>query len=155
MSEVSRSGVDRRSQSQADINALVMSRSSTLSLYSDLASHRPYSATGTFPEELKRFCQALIDYTSCAHFQLYQHLDENKERRQAVMVVANEVYQAITKTTDLILVFNDRYGDDADVTAHMDHVEHDLSSLGEALADRIHNEDLIIDALLNERRQAS
>ena len=155
MSEVNRSGVERRSQSQSDINSLVMSRSDTLSLYADLASHRPYSLNGAFPEELRKFCQALIDYAASAHFQLYQHLDERKERRRAVMDVANEVYDAITRTTDLILTFNDRYGADADIEAHMAHVEHDLSTLGEALADRIQNEDMIIDAMLNERRRVS
>lgn len=155
MSEVNRSGVERRSQSQSDINSLVMSRSDTLSLYADLASHRPYTLSGPFPEELRKFCQALIDYAASAHFQLYQHLDEHKERRRAVMNVANEVYDAITRTTDLILTFNDRYGAEADLEAHMQHVEHDLSTLGEALADRIQNEDMIIDAMLNERRRAS
>lgn len=154
MSQEIRSGADRRSQSQSDVSALVLSRSGTLSLYADLASHRPYSENEKFSEELKKFCQALIDYTASAHFQLYQHLDENKERRRPVMNVANEVYSAIAKTTDLILTFNDRYGEDADISSHMEHVEHDLSILGEALADRILNEDMIIDAMLCEHRVA-
>jgi len=151
MSQANHSGADRRSQSQTDVSALVLARSQTLSLYADLASHRPYAENGPFPEELKKFCQALIDYTARAHFQLYQHLDENKERRRPVMTVANKVYSAISKTTDLILVFNDRYGDDADIAAHMERIEHDLSSLGEALADRILNEDMIIDAMMTPR----
>ena len=155
MSEANRSGVDRRSQSQADINGLVASRAETLSLYAELASHRPFSHNARFPEELQKFCEALIDYTASAHFQLYQHLDENKERRHSVMLVASEIYQEISKTTDLILTFNDRYGAETDIVAHMEHVEHDLSRLGEALADRIQYEDLIIDALLNERRKVS
>jgi len=154
MSQIDRKGEDRRSQSRADVSGLVNSRSETLSLYADLASHRPYGENKQFPEELKKFCQALIDYTASAHFQLYQHLDENKERRQPVMNVANEVYALVAKTTDLILTFNDRYGDGADIAAHMDHVEHDLSSLGEALADRILYEDMVINAMMNERRSA-
>jgi len=154
MSQTDRSGGERRSQSRADVNGLVHSRSETLSLYADLASHRPYADNPQFPEELKKFCQALIDYTASAHFQLYQHLDENKERRQPVMHVANEVYALVAKTTDLILTFNDRYGDGADIATHMDHVEHDLSSLGEALADRILYEDMVIDAMMSERRSA-
>jgi len=154
MSQVNRTGADRRSQSRSDVKALIRSRSDTLSLYADLASHRPYSENEQFSEELKKFCQALIDYTASAHFQLYQHLDENKERRMPVMNVANKVYSAIAKTTDLILTFNDRYGEDADISSYMAHVEHDLSSLGEALADRILNEDMIIDAMLGECRSA-
>jgi len=154
MSQEIRIGADRRSQSRADVSALILSRSDTLSRYADLASHRPYGENEEFQEELKKFCQALIDYTASAHFQLYQHLDENNERRMPVMTVANEVYSAISRTTDLILTFNDRYGEDSDITAHMVHVEHDLSSLGEALADRILNEDMIVEAMLSERRSA-
>jgi len=154
MSQIDRNGAERRSQSRSDVSGLVHSRSETLRLYADLASHRPYGENEQFPEELKNFCQALIDYTASAHFQLYQHLDENKERRQPVMNVANEVYASVSKTTDLILTFNDRYGDGADVAAHMNHVEHDLSSLGEALADRILYEDMVIDAMMSERRSA-
>lgn len=154
MTHQNRTGVDRRSQSRADVNALVNSRSETLSLYADLASHRPYTENAQLPEELKKFCEALIDYTASAHFQLYQHLDENRERRRPVMNVANEVYDLISKSTDLILTFNDRYGSDADLVAHMNHIEHDLSSLGEALADRIQYEDMVIDGMLNERRSA-
>lgn len=154
MNQANRSGADRRSQSQTDVSALVQSRSDTLSFYADLASHRPYAENEKFPEELKSFCEALIDYAARAHFQLYQHLDDNNERRRPVMSVANEVYAAIAKTTDLILTFNDRYGDDSDIAAHMAHIEHDLSSLGEALGDRILYEDMIIDAMMNERRSA-
>lgn len=154
MSQVNRSGEDRRSQSRSDVSGLVNCRSETLSLYADLASHRPYAENKQFPDELKKFCQALIDYTASAHFQLYKHLDENKERRQPVMNIANEVYALISKTTDLILTFNDRYGDGADISARMAHVEHDLSSLGEVLADRILYEDMVIDAMMRERRSA-
>lgn len=154
MSQINRNGKDRRSQSRSDVNCLVNSRSETLSLYADLASHRPYTENKEFPEELRKFCEALIDYTASAHFQLYKHLDENKERRQPVMNIANEVYALISKTTDLILAFNERYGNNSDIAAHIDHVEHDLSSLGEALADRILYEDMVIDAMMSERRSA-
>lgn len=154
MIQKARTGSDRRLQSRSDINALVHSRSDTLSRYAELAFQRPYSENEKFVEELKDFCEAIIDYTASAHFQLYQHLDENKERRQPVIEVACEVYSEISKTTDRILDFNDRYGDEASIKAHMDYIEQDLSSLGEALADRISNEDLIIDAMLAERRNS-
>jgi regulator of sigma D len=94
----------------------------------------------------------MIDYTASVHFQLYKHIDDAQERCQPLMAVASDVYSAISKTTDLILTFNDRYGDGADIAAYIDHIEHDLSSLGEALADRISHEDMIIDAMLCERR---
>lgn len=149
-----RSGVDRRNQSLADITSLVSSRSETLSLYSGLAEHRPFKDNPNFSEELKHFCEALIDYTANAHFRLYQHLSENKERRARVLEVADAVYPKIAKTTDEILAFNDRYGDELETTEKVSNVEHDLSSLGEVLADRIEFEDQVIDALRYQRRSA-
>lgn len=152
MVAANRSGVDRRSQSQTDINALVLARSETLSLYAGLATHRPFLANDKFHQELKCFCDALIDYTAGAHFQLYQHLAENKERRIQVMNVANQVYAKISDTTDQILEFNDRYSDEQDLISKVENVERDLSNIGEILADRIQYEDQVIDAMRSERR---
>lgn len=154
MGQINRTGKDRRVQSQADINALVSSRSETLSLYTGLATHRPFDENENFEEELRHFCEALIDYTANAHFRLYQHLAENKERRKPVVNVADELYPKISQTTDQILAFNDRYGDDKDLDAKAENLEQDLSSIGEILADRIQYEDRVIAALRNERRKS-
>jgi len=152
MVQVDRSGGDRRSQSLADVEALISTRAETLTLYTGLAAHRPFTSNGDFENELKHFCEALIDYTASAHFQLYQHLAENKERRKAMLTIADSTYPKIAETTDYILDFNDSYGDDEDVRKKIDRVEKDLSSLGEILADRIQYEDQVIDALRTERR---
>ncbi|MCP5214374.1 MAG: Rsd/AlgQ family anti-sigma factor [Pseudomonadales bacterium] len=152
MGQINRTGVDRRIQSQSDISALVASRSEALSLYTELAAHRPFIQNERFEEELKHFCEALIDYTASAHFRLYQHLAENKERRKPVTNVADDVYPLIAKTTDKILAFNDRYGDEADLRKQADQIEQDLSKIGEILADRIQCEDKVIKAMRSERR---
>jgi len=154
MIEVKRSGQDRRSHSQADISALVSTRSETLARYAELASHRPFETDDQFDVELKQFCEALIDYTASAHFQLYRHWAENNERRQMVRKIADKVYPKIAQTTDQILAFNDRYGDDVDASHQFVQIEHDLSSLGEILADRIQYEDEVISAMTSERRVA-
>ena len=153
MNQVNRSGTDRRVQSQSDVMALESTRSETLSLYAELAQHRPFSRNKHLQEEIKHFCQALIDYTASAHFQLYQHLAENKERRQAIVTVANQVYDQIASTTDQILAFNDQYGDENKPIDDTEKVESDLSSLGEVLADRIQCEDRVIAALKGGSRR--
>ena len=155
INQSNRAGTDRRSQSLADIHSLVSSRSETLSLYTGLASHRPFNQNANFTEELKHFCEALIDYTASAHFRLYQHLAENRERRQAVLNVADNLYPKIADTTDEILEFNDRYGDEKNAALQTQAVERDLSHLGEILADRIQCEDQVIDALQDQRRKKS
>lgn len=141
---------DRRARAKERMAGLVTSRNETLSLYSDLASTRPYKAGDHTEEMVRRFCQALVDYAATAHFQLYRYIVENKERRQAVLELAEQVYPQIAATTDAILDFNDRY-DVAPMQARIDDLAGDLSQLGELLADRIQLEDQVIEALDGER----
>lgn len=139
-------GTDRRARSKEKVATLVASRNETLALYSSLANCRPYKAGEETEDMLRRFCQALVDYAASAHFQLYRYIVENKERRQAVVDLAEKVYPQIAASTDAILDFNDRY-DVAPLDKRIGELADDLSQLGELLADRIQYEDQVIDAL--------
>jgi len=142
---------ERRSQSHNDINALVESRTATLAKLSDLASHQPFTPTNHDTQlALQYFCESLIDYTASAHFQLYRHIDENKERRQSVAQFASDVYPSISASTQSILEFNDKY-DCEDHCDNLAELAKDLSKLGELLADRIELEDQIIHILTAPR----
>lgn len=146
--------VERRSQSHRAIEKLVGHRAHMLSLYGELAAHRPYSGAENSEYILslvQRFCQALIDYTADAHFRLYRFVDNNKERRESVSNIANQVYPAIEESTQLILDFNDKYDAGGDKENDLVSLEHDLSLLGEKLADRIEQEDLLVDVLRASR----
>lgn len=137
---------DRRARAKQRLAGLVASRNETLSLYSDLASSRPYQPGEQTEEMVRRFCQALVDYAATAHFQLYRYIVENKERRKAVLALAEQIYPQIAASTDAILDFNDRY-DVAPLETRITALAEDLSQLGEMLADRIQLEDKVIDAL--------
>ncbi len=137
---------DRRARSKERMATLVATRNETLALYSDLASNRPYKPGEETEEMLRRFCQALVDYAATAHFQLYRYIVENKERRKAVVNLAEQIYPQIAASTDAILDFNDRY-DVQHLDARITELADDLSNLGEMLADRIQLEDKVIDAL--------
>lgn len=139
-------GTDRRARSKERVATLVNSRNETLALYSDLANNRPYQPGDQTEEMLRRFCQALVDYAASAHFQLYRYIVENKERRQAVVALAEHIYPQIAASTDAILDFNDRY-DVAPLDSRLSALAGDLSELGEMLADRIQLEDQVIAAL--------
>lgn len=137
---------DRRARAKERMAGLVASRNETLSLYSNLASCRPYQPGEQTEEMVRRFCQALVDYAATAHFQLYRYIVENKERRQAVLALAEQIYPQIAASTDAILDFNDRY-DVAPLETRITDLADDLSQLGEMLADRIQLEDKVIEAL--------
>ena len=142
--------VERRAQSHKEIDALVESRNDTLTLLGKLASQQPFKTDHDTQLLLQHFCESLIDYTASAHFQLYRHLDEDKERRGPVLKVAEDVYPRIAEMTQSILDFNDKY-DCEDHCEDMSHLADDLSTLGEILADRIELEDKIINALTAPR----
>jgi regulator of sigma D len=143
-------GRDRRSGSREKLVTLVKTRTETLSLYTDLARQRPFEADDVTNEALQEFCQALIDYTASAHFQLYRFISDRIERRVPVQEVADRVYPRIAQTTDAILKFNDRYeavdllNGNRDI---LDLLDSDLSHLGETLAERIQLEDQVIGAM--------
>ncbi|HKK14365.1 MAG TPA: Rsd/AlgQ family anti-sigma factor [Gammaproteobacteria bacterium] len=139
-------GNDRRLRSRNRLATLVAARNETLSLYSDLARQRPFTTDPATEHALRHFCEALIDYTAGAHFQLYRFVAEGRERRQSVQGVADRVYPRIAEITDRILEFNDRY-DTAPLEACLPTLADDLSRLGEDLADRIQLEDQLIDAM--------
>jgi len=151
MSEpIKRQPLDRRNLGQARMAALIQSRSQTLSLYADLAAHRPFNKTPQLVSELHRFCQALIDYTASAHFQLHHKLAESNEQRSPVIEAARDLYPAIAQSTDVILAFNDDFGEDRDQDYSL--LEQRLSDLGEVLATRIEHEDQMMTALRHDRR---
>ncbi|MFZ0468501.1 MAG: Rsd/AlgQ family anti-sigma factor [Thiogranum sp.] len=144
---------DRRGRSREKLANLVKTRSETLSLYSELANHRPFEADEVTSEALQEFCQALIDYAASAHFQLYRFISDRLERRTQVLELADRIYPKIVQTTDNILRFNDKYEEvdltngDREILALLDS---DLSRLGETLAERIQLEDQVIGAMTGQ-----
>ena len=137
---------DRRKQSQAKLQVLVQTRTETLSLLAELASRQPFSPDPATEDTLRRFCQALMDYTASAHFQLYRYIADNRERRQSVLAIAERIYPRIVETTDVILRFNDKY-ESMSLDNSVEFLDVDLSSLGETLAERIQLEDQVISAM--------
>jgi regulator of sigma D len=79
---------------------------------------------------------------------LYRYVDEKKERRRAVLELADKIYPTILSTTDSILDFNDKYDFEHNRDAiSLETLEQDLSRLGESIADRIELEDQLIQVL--------
>ena len=136
---------EKRGKSLGDLHTLVETRTETLSLYNQLAAMRPFKPEHSLQLALQEFCEALIDYTASAHFQLYRFIEDGKERRRAVLDVAKDVYPGIAESTSKIIDFNDTY-DCEDHCDDFSHLAADLSALGEVLADRIQWEDRVIKA---------
>ncbi len=139
-------GSDRRGNSIEKLDGLVSSRTATLALLAELATRQPFHPEPSMEKALRKFCEALIDYTASAHFQLYRYLSDNRERRRTVLTIADRLYPTIVETTDVILRFNDKY-ESMSFDNSVEFLAVDLSNLGECLADRIQCEDEVINAM--------
>ncbi len=150
MTSTQRASIDRRSKSLNKLNTLMETRTETLTLFSQLAGMRPYQPNKELQLMLQEFCETLVDYTASAHFQLYRFIEEDAERRTEVRKIAEKIYPEIAASTRFILDFNEKY-DCEDHCDNLSMLEHDLSKLGEVLADRITLEDQIITTFNTQR----
>ena len=133
MGSVIPGGVDRRQKSHKKLDALVTSRTATLSLLTELAGRQPFTPEPSMEKALRSFCETLIDYTASAHFQLYRYLADSRERRTEVLNIADELYPKIVETTDQILRFNDKY-EAMSLDNSVEFLAVDLSNLAECIA---------------------
>ena len=97
----------------------------------------------TVIHNLRNFNQRLVDYTALGHFEIYERIIDGKERRGNIKMVANRVYPLISGTTQQFVDFNDKY-DGADESESLTDLYRDLSSIGEAMAERIESEDMLL-----------
>ncbi|RUO19017.1 sigma D regulator [Aliidiomarina iranensis] len=127
-------------------------RQDLLVRYCKLAGLPPYnSKTGQLPaaNDIREFCEVLVDYVSAGHFELYDHiLEEASAHNQSTLALGKKVFPLISDTTEVALSFHDTYAEVTD-TDSLPKFTYDLSNLGEALQNRLELEDKLI-ALLEE-----
>ena len=95
--------------------------------------------------KLQAFCQLLVDYVSTGHFEIFEQLAGEGQafsNRDGLKEGA-DLMEKIQPSTELILDFNDKYLATDDLEA----LSQDLSSIGEALAQRFESEDTMIAVL--------
>lgn len=128
------------------IEELLSERQDMLVLFCKVSGRAPFTHEKPIKEELREFCEVLVDYTAFTHFEIYERIVEGKESRQNVIEIAEKVHPRIVELTNKIVAFNDKY-DESDHTLILNHLDNDLAGLGEIIAERIELEDQIINAL--------
>jgi len=144
--------VERRTRLTETIDSLIRLRQEMFVSYCQLAGvsafdRRMIEQRTPHSEQLRSFCQVMVDYTAMGHFEVYQRIIDGKERRKAVKEVAAQVYPGIAETTNFLVDFNDKYVDFKGTDAELDSLDEDLSKLGEVIATRGDLEDQILAAL--------
>ncbi len=135
---------NRRTRQSHTIYTLLEERQQVLVAMCELAELE----AGDVPAEtvihnLRGFNQQLVDYTALGHFEIYERIIDGKERRGNIKLVADRVYPSISDSTQLFVDFNDKY-EGADEADSLVDLYRDLSSIGEAMAERIESEDMLL-----------
>ena len=138
---------ERRQRAAHLIQELKTERHQVWSMYCHVAELKPFSPGAKVTQKLEEFSQLLVDYISLGHFGIYERLVNGKERRSAVLQLAEKIYPQLSETTDAALAFNDKYEKFDDLNTEA--LSEDLSELGEQLAVRIELEDQLCNMLLN------
>ena len=139
--------VERRTRTQDMVDKWISERQQMLVLFCQLAGLEPYTPDKPVKQQLKDFCEVLVDYIAFGHFEVYDRISRGEERRSEVLRVADEVYPKVAEVAELVVVFNDKY-DTSDHSQSLDQLHDDLSKLGESLAVRIEMEDRIVSSLI-------
>lgn len=139
--------MERRQQAQHLVSELQQERHEVWSLYCQIAELKPFSNNTNIKLIMKQFSELLVDYVSLGHFGIYERLLSGTERRQRVLTEADSFYPEFAQTTEDVVTFNDRY-DPGNRKPDYQHLETDLSKLGESLAKRMEIEDKLCALLL-------
>ncbi len=140
-------GSERRVRTREMVDKWMAERQEMWVLYCQLAGLEPYTPDRPSKEQLRSFCQILMDYIAFGHFEVYSRISQGEERRSAVLKIAEEVYPKIAEVAELAVAFNDKY-DASKQDLPLDKLDEDLSVLGGELANRIELEDRVVSALL-------
>ncbi len=138
---------ERRTRATDMVDKLLVERQEMLRLFCQVSGLEPYNSDKPVPEALSEFCQVLMDYMAFGHFEIYDRISRQEERRNSVMRVAQEVYPKVVDATDAAVAFNDKY-DSSEHDIVLDELSADLSALGEELAVRVEMEDKLVAAMM-------
>ncbi|GAA5215431.1 sigma D regulator [Corallincola platygyrae] len=138
------------------IDTWLNERQELLVNYCKLAGLPPYTGDGrTLPsaDEIKQFCQLLVDYLSAGHFEVYDQIVSQCEINGAKhKLLAGTQQERLNETTQAGLEFNDLYAESTE-SDELDDFDQDMAALGKALEVRFELEDQLI-ATLHESAAA-
>ncbi|WP_017444326.1 Rsd/AlgQ family anti-sigma factor [Gayadomonas joobiniege] len=142
----------------ATIDKWLAERRELLASYCTLAGLPPYEKDKSClpsAEEVRRFCQVLVDYLSAGHFEIYDNIvSQCTKNGEESKKLADSLWPKINKTTDWALTFDDTYAEITD-DGNWDNFDKDLSTLGQTLEDRFAYEDELIHALATKHTEVA
>ena len=127
------------------INTWLFERQELIRLYCDLTD---LNDPAEFRFRLAKFCEVLVDYTSAGHFEVFTGIEhEAHVFDERELKIIKTIYPHLTRTTEVILWFNDQCEYLNTNPASTERVRADLSYLGETLSERFDLEDRLISSV--------
>ncbi|MCL1142151.1 sigma D regulator [Shewanella gaetbuli] len=97
--------------------------------------------------QIKDFCQQLVDYVSEGHFEVYDKVvSECGTHGEASRETAQKLLPMISESTDTALDFNDKYTESTDDKV-LYQLDTDLAKLAQAMESRFEYEDQLLEVL--------
>lgn len=131
------------------INELVAERQQLLISFCRLAgldTGAEVPVSSDRPGELKALCQVLMDYYALWQFEIHDRILASETQYPGAMDELKRATSQLDESRTIAVAFNDKY-DPEGHALHMDKLEHDLSLLGEEIAQQIGLENRIIHAM--------
>jgi regulator of sigma D len=102
-------------------------------------------------QQQEALCELLVDYVSVGHFEVFNKLiNEAESFDDGSCALAEKLLPAIGDTTEVIMAYEEKYGDDQ---GNQEKLKRNLSALGEVLETRFVMEDQLIAGLHNRHRR--
>lgn len=96
-------------------------------------------------KEFSDFCTSLIDYISAGHFRIYDKImDQLKKKGMDSTREIETLYYNIVETTGLLVEFNDKYADSAELENNLENFDEDISKVGLLMEKRFEFEDQLV-----------
>ena len=127
------------------IDRWLLERDALIKAYHDLKSKS--DTLGADHQALLTFCEALVDYCSAGHFEIYEQLNSEAKAfgDDRGLELAEQYYVRINAITEKAMAFND-HCDNGD-WSHAEEVATELKDLGGLLHERFELEDFLIEVL--------
>lgn len=129
------------------IDSWLSERKDLLVRYCKLAALPPFERPShSLPEfnDIKAFCELLMDYASTGHFELYDKILEECSPHSKDEESVQAITSKIKATTDTALLFNDNYAELNEKDDMADFISN-LTLLGEKLEERFELEDQLLE----------
>ncbi|MDO6680757.1 MULTISPECIES: sigma D regulator [unclassified Oceanobacter] len=137
------------------IDSWLNGRQALIVKFCHLSSVKPLSHEETpLAELVQNFCQAMMDYCSAGHFEIYERLMvEAREYADGSLEFAQQLVPRLDQLTTQCVDFNDRYDHSCNLE-QLTKLSEDLSHLGEILEERFQLEDQLIERLHTAHRES-